>query len=196
MARVTGLRATRPGRVAVEVDGVRWRTLPLEVIAQVGVAAGVELDRPRLREIRRGLRRHRALGTATRALRVRPLSERRLDERLRRAGFVTRERAEVLGILRRAGFLDDERFALRRAEILADRHGGDALIRHDLQAQGVGDDAVEHALAALEPETRRAARAVASRGRGLAAARYLARRGFSEEAVEAAVGADAVANGP
>jgi SOS response regulatory protein OraA/RecX len=187
------LRATRTGRVAVEVDGERWRTFPEEVVLRAGLASGIELERPLLRALRRELRRHRALALATRALRAGALSEQRLDERLRRAGFVARERDEALGILRRAGFLDDERFALARAQLLAERAGGDALIRHDLRAHGVGDETVELALAALEPESARAARVAASRGGGVAAARYLARRGFAEDAIEAAL---SVANEP
>jgi SOS response regulatory protein OraA/RecX len=191
---VTRLRATGTGRVAVEVDGERWRTFPEEVVVRAGLFKGLELERPFLRSLRRELRRHRALGVATRALEARPLTERRLDERLRRLGFVSRERAEALETLRRAGFLDDERFALGRAELLAGRHGGDALIRHDLRGQGLDDETIERALAALDPEPARAARAAASRGGGPAAAGYLARRGFGEEAIEAAIGTDVVAD--
>jgi regulatory protein len=193
---VTRLRATRPGRVAVDVDGVRWRTFPEEVVVRAGLSPGLELTRPVLRTLRRELRRHRALAAATRALRARALSTRRLDERLRRAGFVEHERAETLEILSRAGFLDDERFALSRAELLAERGGGDALIRHDLREHGVDEESCEHALAALEPESSRAARVAASRGGGAAAARYLARRGFGEDAIESAVGTDVVAGEP
>jgi SOS response regulatory protein OraA/RecX len=193
---VTRLRATRPGRVAVDVDGVRWRTFPDEVVIRAGLSNGLELERPVLRLLRRELRRHQALTNATRALRTRQLSERRLDERLRRAGFAPRERAETMDVLRRAGFLDDRRFALARAELLAERDGGDALIRHDLREQGVDEDSCEHALAALEPESIRAARVAASRGGGAAAARYLGRRGFGEDAIEFAVGADVVAGEP
>jgi regulatory protein len=185
---VTRLRAAGTGRVEVEVDGERWRTLPEEVVVRAGLARGLELERPSLRALRRELRRHRALAAAKRALRARPLSERRLDERLRRGGFVARERAEAVDTLRRAGLVDDERFARGRAEILAERHGGDALIRHDLQSQGVDEETVEQALAALEPESSRAMRAAASRGGGVAAARYLTRRGFGQDAIETALG--------
>jgi SOS response regulatory protein OraA/RecX len=193
---VTRLRATGSGRVEVDVDGVRWRTFPEEVVVRAGLASGLSLERPVLRVLRRELRRHQALAAATRALRSRQLTERLLDERLRRAGFVERERAEAVGVLGRAGFLDDGRFALSRAELLAERGAGDALIRHDLSRQGIDEEARERALAALEPEVIRAARIAVSRGGGLAAARYLARRGFGQEAIESAVGADAVAGEP
>jgi SOS response regulatory protein OraA/RecX len=189
MSRVTALRARGAGRVAVEVDGEHWRVLPVEVVVRVGLASGTELQRPLLRGLRRELRRHRALATATRALRSRPLSARRLDERLQRAGFVAGERAEALAVVRRAGFVDDERFAVARAELLASRDRSDALIRHDLLSQGIAGEAVERALDALEPEAARAARAAAARRGGAAAkGRYLARRGFGEDAIEAALG--------
>jgi SOS response regulatory protein OraA/RecX len=188
MPRVTALRARGAGCVAVEVDGEHWRVLPAEVVVRVGMASGAELQRPLLRALRRELRRHRALATATRALRARPLSARRLDERLQRAGFVAGERAEALAAVRRAGFVDDERYAVARAELLARRDRGDALIRHDLRSQGIAGEAVERALAALEPETARAARAAGTRSGAAAKARYLARRGFGEDAIEAALG--------
>lgn len=187
MPAVTRLRTAGTGRVEVEVDGERWRTFPEEVVIRAGLARGLELERPFLRILRRELRRHRALAAAKRLL-VRPLSERRLDERMRRGGFGARERAEALEILRRAGLLDDERFARDRAELLAERDKGDALIRHDLRSQGIDAETVENALAALEPESSRAVRAAASRGGGVAAARYLTRRGFGEDAIETAFG--------
>lgn len=187
MPAVTRLRTAGTGRVEVEVDGERWRTFPEEVVIRAGLARGLELERPFLRILRRELRRHRALAAAKRLL-ARPLSERRLDERMRRGGFGARERAEALEILRRAGLLDDERFARDRAELLAERDKGDALIRHDLRSQGIDAETVENALAALEPESSRAVRAAASRGGGVAAARYLTRRGFGEDAIETAFG--------
>jgi SOS response regulatory protein OraA/RecX len=181
--------------VAVEVDGVPWRTLPAEVVLRSGLAAGVELERPRLRTLRRELRRHHAIATATRALRARPLSAGALDERLRRRGFVPHERTEALGVLQRGGFVDDERFAAARAAFLAERHSGDALIRHDLRSQRIDEDTIERAMSGLEPENVRAVRAAASRKGAVAKARYLARRGFDDDAIEAVVG-DAVAEEP
>jgi regulatory protein len=195
VSRVTGLRAAGRERVVVEVDGEQWRTLPAEVVLKAGLAAGVELERPLLRTLRRELRMHRALVTATRALRARPLSARALDERLRRRGFVPRERTEALAVLERAGYLDDERFAAGRAALLAERNSGDALIRHDLRQQGIDEETIERAISSLERESARAVRAAASRPGALAAARYLARRGFDEDAIEAALG-DVVAEEP
>lgn len=136
------------------------------------------------------LRRAQALAAATRALSRRDFTEQGLRERLRRAGVAPAEEEETLATLRRAGLVDDARFACGRAEALAERGRGDAAIRHDLEHQGVSADEIEAAIACLEPERERAARLVARRGGGAATARMLARRGFDEEVVEAVVAQD------
>lgn len=187
MARVTALSPERGGRVLVELDGAPWRALPEQVVARAGVRTGVELDRPRARELARELRRARAVGVATRALRHRDLSAHRLDERLARAGVRAGERATAIDALGRAGYVDDARYALARAEARAGRGYGDAAIRFELEREGVDPDLVEQALASLAPELERAASVVASRGAGPTTARFLARRGFGDEAVGWAV---------
>lgn len=97
------------------------------------------------------------------------------------------ERERALETLERIGYVDDARFARGRAAQLAGRGSGDELIRHDLEGRGLSADEIEQALAELEPERERAARLVAERGPGAKTARWLAARGFGEDAVEAAV---------
>jgi SOS response regulatory protein OraA/RecX len=121
----------------------------------------------------------RALEVATRALAKRDFSERGLRERLRRTGVSQADEDETLRALQRAGLVDDSRFAQSRAQALAERGKGDAAIRFDLRRQGVA-----------EPERDRAKRVIARRGAGVATARLLARRGFDEDVVEAAVARD------
>jgi regulatory protein len=128
-----------------------------------------------------------ALAVATRALARRDFSERGLRERLRRAGITSSEAEEALSALLRAGLVNDARFALSRAESLAERGKGNAAIRYDLEQRGLAADEIERALASLEPERERAERVIARRGGGPATARLLAGRGFAEDAVEAAV---------
>jgi regulatory protein len=185
---VTALREARGGHVAVELDGVPWRVLPVDVAARAGLVVGTALDRERARTLARELRRGRALGTALSALRRRDLSRRALDERLARRGVREAERADALGALERAGLVDDERVARKRAETLAERGWGDEAIRYRLLAEGVNAPAVDQALRDLELESARAARVVARRGGGPETARFLARRGFGEDAVEDAAG--------
>jgi regulatory protein len=187
---VTGLRADRRGRVAVDLDGAAWRTLPVDVVARAGLAEGRALDRSALRLLRRELRRAEALAVAGRALRRQDLSERGVAERLARASVAPAAVEESLAVLERAGLVDDSRFARTRATSLADRGYGDAAIRHDLERRGVGPEPIREALESLDDESVRAQRLVESRGPGPRTARFLAGKGFGEEAVETAAGGD------
>jgi regulatory protein len=125
---------------------------------------------------------------AARALQHRDRSRQQLDERLARAGVDDAGRAEALETLERVGYVDDERYALARATALAQRGYGDEGIRHLLEADGIGTEVVTGALAALEPERQRAAEVVARLGPGAKTAASLARKGFGEDAIEAAAG--------
>jgi SOS response regulatory protein OraA/RecX len=172
--------------VKVELDGAPWRTIPVEALLAAGLHVGLQLDRQRLRVLRRELRSREALAKASRLLSRRDLSEQRLADELARRRVPPSARHETVTRLVEAGAVDDERLARRRAELLAARGSGDALIRADLEARGVAAELVEAALEALPPELTRAGKVVAARGPGPRTARFLARRGFGEEAVDAA----------
>ena len=185
---VTAVREARGGRVAVELDGDPWREVPVDAAARAGLAVGIELDRERLRTLARELRRARALDTALGALRRRDLSRGALEERLARSGVRKGARSDALGALERVGLVDDGRVARHRAAALAERGWGDQAIRYRLVGERVEAGTVEAALGELEPESVRAGRIVTRRGVGLATARFLARRGFGEDVVEAVAG--------
>lgn len=134
-----------------------------------------------------------AVEAALRALRAGDRSAAELDRRLAARGAEPEERREVLDLLERVGYVNDERFALGRARVLAERGSGDALIRDDLERRGITGDAIEAALASLEPEDVRAALIASARGSSVKTARYLAARGFGEDAVSAALPSAAIA---
>jgi regulatory protein len=186
MPIVTALRA-REGRVAVELDGAPWRTLPGEAVIEAGVAVGMDLDRERARALGRALRRHKARDTAVRALARREHSRASLATRLERAGVRAGDRGNVLDTATRAGLLDDARFAASRTRALVDRGAGDLLVLDDLARHGIDEQNARAALSAVEPETARAASIVAKRGSSAQTLRYLASRGFTEESLETLV---------
>jgi len=128
------------------------------------------------------------LDLAAQALRHRDRSRTQIDERLARAGVDDENRADALAALERIGYLDDARFARQRAESLADRGYGDEAISALLAADGVEPDVAGAAVGALRPEVERAAEIVASLGASPRTAARLARKGFGEDAVEAAAG--------
>jgi len=185
---VTGLREVGGAKVAVELDGARWRTLPVDVVVRCRLGEGEELDRPRLRELARELRRARALDLALRGVARREQSSASLRRRLARRGVAAATADDAVGRLEHAGLVDDARFAARRAESLSDRAHGDEAIRWRLREEGVPEELAAAAVEALEPETVRARRIVAARGHGAKTARELARRGFGEAAIEEALG--------
>jgi SOS response regulatory protein OraA/RecX len=186
MPIVTALREVR-GKVAVELDGAPWRTLAPEAVLETRLAVGRELDRSCARALARALRRQRAESVALRALARHDRSRASLDARLAGAGVAAAERQHVLGRAERSGLVDDARFAATRAHQLAERGFGDLLVLADLERQGVDEHVARDAVVALDPEADRAARIIARRGATPQTLRYLASRGFGEEALEAFV---------
>jgi regulatory protein len=186
MATVTALRERR-GLVAIELDGGPWRTVPVGVAAEAGLAVGCALERERARALGRALRRYRARETAVRAIARRDHSRATLDARLQRAGVRRSERIETIEAAAEAGLVDDERFAESRARHLVARGAGDVLLLDDLERNGVDVATARAVVATLEPETIRAARIVASRGVSPRTLRYLVSRGFSEESLDGLV---------
>jgi len=183
MTIVTALRPT-PAGVVVELDGVVWRTLPVDAVVDAGLGVGLVLDRARAVALARARRRSRADDVAVRALARREHSRTTLDARLARAGVGATVRRETVERAERRGLVDDRRFAVQRAQHLAGRGVGDALVRDDLARQGIDEPVARSIVAELEPEAERAARIVAARGRSPRTIRYLAAKGFSEETLE------------
>ena len=87
--------------------------------------------------------------------------------------------------------MNDGRFAVSRAQALAERGKGNAAIRFDLQQQGLAGEEIEAALGTLEPERARAERVIARRGGGVATARLLAGVASTRTRLQAAVAQDA-----
>ena len=187
MRTVTALRATRGGRVAVELDERPWRVVPAIAVVEAGLSVGLPLERAQARVLARALRRDRAESVTVRALARRDRSRAELEQRLVRAGVREVDRQATLDRAARVGLVDDGRFARARARSLAARGAGDALIREELGRHGVEDDAGRAAVSELEPEDARAARIVEVRGRTARTLRYLASRGFGEESLDGLV---------
>jgi regulatory protein len=133
-------------------------------------------------------RKAEAVDAAARLLRHADRSRAELEARLTEKGIDPVALSDALETLERVGVLDDARTASLRAANLAERGYGDAWIRAELERRGLP---TQEALAGLEHESARAARIVSEKGGGAATARYLARRGFDEETVEANFAAEA-----
>jgi SOS response regulatory protein OraA/RecX len=128
-----------------------------------------------------------AVELALRALRHRDRSASEVDRHLEARGVEEAERRSALATLVRTGLVDDRRYSESRAASLAARGAGDSLIRHELCREGVESELVEGALAALPSERERAELIVCRRGAATKTARYLVRKGFAEDVVQAVV---------
>jgi len=148
----------------------------------------VELDRPLLRRLRHELQDADALQRAGRALARGPLSERRLDERLERAGLAADVRRNAVTRLKASGLVDDAKLARGRADSLAGRGWGNGAIAARLAADGFGESAARAAIETLEPETERAVALVVNVPDRRKAWALLARRGFAPDSIETAIG--------
>ncbi len=129
-----------------------------------------------------------AVDAAARALARRDRSEADVRRILAAKGVDEADADAALDSLRRAGAVDDERFAATSAEALARRGHGDAAIRFRLRREGVAAELVDDAVAALEPEPERAVALARRRGPTPKTARWLAGRGFDAESVDYALG--------
>ncbi len=127
---------------------------------------------------------------AARSLHYRDRSRSELDARLARAGIDEDARADALDTLERVGYVDDERFAAARAAALAGRGYGDEAIRHDLGGHQLSPEAIESGLATVEAEAARALALVERLGRTRKVAAQLARKGFGQDSLEAALGGE------
>ena len=185
---LTAVRRSRPGRIALEVDGRPWRVVPDDVVASCGLRAGIELERPLLRDLRRALRRSEALEAAVRTVSRHDVSSRRLRQRLDARGIPSSEAEAAVATLASAGVVDDERLARARAQGIAARGWGDAAIATRLEQEGLPFEAVTQAIEELPTEHERAVALVAREPDRHAAWRLLGRRGFAPETVEEVLG--------
>jgi SOS response regulatory protein OraA/RecX len=162
--------------------------VPDDVVVSCGLRAGIELERPVLRELRRALRRSEALEAAVRTVSRRDLSTRRLRQRLDARGIAAPDADAAVETLSSAGVVDDERLAHARARRIADRGWGDAAIAARLEQEGLPSGAVTRAIGELQTERERAAALVSGEPDRRAAWRLLGRRGFAPETAEDVLG--------
>jgi len=128
-----------------------------------------------------------ALEAGLKALSRRELSHAELVARLERSG-IDSEDAELAGAqLARAGYQSDRRAAEERVRVLAARLHGDLAIRVDLRRRGISEANLDAAFEGIATELARA-EALARRARDPAQlARTLHRKGFTDDAIEAAL---------
>ena len=132
-------------------------------------------------------RRTTALEAAVAALARRDRSAAGLAVYLEQHGIDSVEAANAVERLELAGYVDDDRFALGRAEGLAARGYGDGAIRRELEAHGLDAGRIAAAIDALDGEPERARALLERFGPSPRLARRLTAKGFAPESIELAL---------
>ena len=191
---VSAMRQTSPGRVTVTLCGGEEIKTTLNVVTDLRLYAGRELDGEELKELRAASRSALARNRAMELLSRRPMSEKELIDKLIRKGEDEETAADCARWLRENGFLNDESYAAAVARHYAAKGYGPGRVQAELSRRGVDRELWDDTLEAMPENTDKLDRFISSRltdpedrdqVRKVTAALY--RRGHSWEDIRAAL---------
>ena len=193
-AIVSAMRQTSPGRVTVTLCGGEEIKTTLNVVTDLRLYSGRELDGEELKELRAASASALARNRAMELLSRRPMSEKELIDKLIRKGEDEETAADCARWLRENGFLDDESYAAAVARHYAAKGYGPGRVRAELSRRGVDRELWDDTLEAMPENTDKLDRFIAARlsdpedrdqVRKVSAALY--RRGYSWEEIRSAL---------
>ena len=191
---VSALRQTSPGRVTVTLCGGEEIKTTLNVITDLRLYSGRELDGEELKALRAASASALARNLAMELLSRRPMSEKELVDKLIRKGEDQETAADCARWLREKGFLDDESYAAAVARHYAAKGYGPGRVRAELSRRGVDRELWDDTIQAMPENTDKLDRFIAARLtdpedrdqiRKVSAALY--RRGYSWEEIHSAL---------
>lgn len=191
---VSALRQTSPGRVTVTLCGGEEIKTTLNVVTDLRLYSGRELDGEELKELRAASRSALARNRAMELLSRRPMSEKELIDKLTRKGEDEETAADCARWLRENGFLNDESYAAAVARHYAAKGYGPGRVRAELSRRGVDRELWDDTLEAMPENTDKLDRFITARLtdpedrdqiRKVSAALY--RRGYSWEEIRSAL---------
>jgi len=193
---VAGIRRRWGKLYAVTTSGGRRYLVLKDPSSERFLKEGVGLDREALELLGGTLARTAGMALAYRLLAVRDRTEREITTALSREGITTPEVVgEIIGTLRRQGYLDDRRLASHFVQYAAKhKPSGPRLLRRKLRDAGVGEEIInEEIRGAFSPErereiaaelARRKIRGIEDREKAVRRVHgLLSRRGFSERVI-------------
>ena len=191
---VSAMRQTSPGRVTVTLCGGEEIKTTLNVVTDLRLYAGRELDGEELKELRAASRSALARNRAMELLSRRPMSEKELIDKRIRKGEDEETAADCARWLRENGFLNDESYAAAVARHYAAKGYGPGRVQAELSRRGVDRELWDDTLEAMPENTDKLDRFISSRltdpedrdqVRKVSAALY--RRGYSWEEIRSAL---------
>ncbi len=205
-SRISTIRPTQrdPNRATVKVDGRAVGTLSLKLIADLGLAIGTPWNEALAAKVADAVLFDKAFRAATRRLGRRAMSRGMVQRKLRDLGHPPEAAQRVLQRLEELDLLDDEAFgrALIR-EITRAKPAGPMLLRQKLMTKGLDRALIDRLVGEATSDTDQQAdgatdfarKKIRSMQRLDPAARkrrlygQLARRGFTPDAIHAALDA-------
>ena len=191
---VSAMRQTSPGRVTVTLCGGEEIKTTLNVVTDLRLYSGRELDGEELKALcaasASALARNRAMELLSR----RPMSEKELIDKLIRKGEDEETAADYARWLRENGFLNDESYAAAVARHYAAKGYGPGRVRAELSRRGVDRGLWDDTIEAMPENSEKMDRFIAARltdpedreqVRKVSAALY--RRGYSWEEIRSAL---------
>lgn len=194
-AIVSAMRQTSPGRVTVTLCGGEEIKTTLNVVTDLRLYSGRELDEEELKELYRASRSALARNRAMELLSRRPMSEKELVDKLIRKGEDEETARDCARWLREEGFLNDESYAAAVARHYAAKGYGPGRVRAELSRRGVDRELWDGTIEAMPENSEKMDRFIAARltdpedrdqVRKVSAALY--RRGYSWEEIRSALG--------
>ena len=191
---VSAMRQTPPGRVTVTLCGGEEIKTTLNVVTDLRLYSGRELDGEELKELRAASASALARNRAMELLSRRPMSEKELIDKLIRKGEDEETAADCARWLRENGFLDDESYAAAVARHYAAKGYGPGRVRAELSRRGVDRQLWDGTIEAMPENSEKMDRFIAARltdpedreqVRKVSAALY--RRGYSWEEIRSAL---------
>lgn len=192
MSQITAVEPQQrdPKRVSVFLDHRFWLGMPRQLLAELGLQVGLELDRRRIRDIEERVAREAALGSAVQLLNYRDRSAQEIRQRLQRKGYTEQTVEQAVEVLQDYGMLDDARFAEQLIEAQQRKGRSRRATFHALLEKGVGRDLAAELLDRFYPPEQEPAVALAWASRRWKGAgqwprlqRQLASRGFDWEVI-------------
>ena len=199
--KITGLRPQKRNRkrIAVFLDGAFAFSLAKELVAELGLKEGQEVDRAELDRLRWEEQYRKCRDYALLLLSYRARTRAELTQRLSRKSFPADVIAATIRRLEELKLLDDAGFAQAfTQDRITIGHKGKWRVRAELMKRGVAQPEIEKALAGAPDETQAARELVekfAQRYRRLEPGvrrrrlySLLARRGFSPDTIAVVLG--------
>lgn len=195
--KITAIKAQvkKPERVSVFVDGTYHFSLTQTQLLDEKLRVGLEIDETRLAGLKKTSEAGKVFERILNFVMIRPRSHREVEDYCRRKQFDVAACADAIAKLGRRGYLNDEQFA--RAWVGSrqlTKPMSQRALRMELKQKGITDSVIAATIAESDYDETTALHQLIAKKQRMARYKdpqklmqYLARQGFSYDAIKAAI---------